>query len=71
MSTASPLAALPHAEVISLRILTLRGQRLIVDAELAHLYDVPTKRLNEAVKRNLAKSRPTSCSPSPTRSSPT
>ncbi len=49
------MAALPQAEAISLRILTLRGQRVIVDAELASLYDVPTKRLNEAVKRNLGK----------------
>lgn len=28
---------------------------MIVDADLAALYDVPTKRFNEAVKRNLAK----------------
>jgi ORF6N domain len=33
----------------------VRGQRIIVDADLAALYDVPTKRFNEAVKRNLAK----------------
>lgn len=46
-------ALLPQAEAISLRILTLRGQRVIVDADLAALYDVPTKRFNEAVKRNL------------------
>ena len=55
MSIPHPLAALPQAEAISLRILTLRGQRVIIDADLAALYDVPTKRLNEAVKRNLAK----------------
>ena len=42
-------------EAITLRIVTLRGQRVIVDANLASLYDVPTKRFNEAVKRNLAK----------------
>ena len=42
-------------EAITLRIVTLRGQRVIVDANLAELYDVPTKRFNEAVKRNLAK----------------
>ena len=42
-------------EAITLRILSLRGQRVIVDADLAALYDVPTKRLNEAVKRNRAK----------------
>ena len=33
-------------------ILTLRGQRVILDADLAALYGVPTKALNQAVKRN-------------------
>ena len=49
-----PVELLP-LEAITLRIVTLRGQRVIVDANLAALYDVPTKRFNEAVKRNLAK----------------
>lgn len=35
------------------RILTLRGQRVMVSAALAALYGVPTKALNQAVKRNL------------------
>ncbi len=43
------------AEAITLRLLSIREQRVIVDADLAALYDVPTKRFNEAVKRNLAK----------------
>ena len=30
----------------------IRGQRVILDADLAKLYDVPTKRLNQQVKRN-------------------
>ena len=30
----------------------IRGQRVIVDADLARVYGVPTKRLNEAVRRN-------------------
>jgi len=30
----------------------LRGQRIILDADLARVYGVPTKRLNEAVSRN-------------------
>jgi ORF6N domain len=51
MSTPQLLAP----EAITLRIATVRGQRVIVDADLAALYDVPTKRFNEAVKRNLAK----------------
>lgn len=33
----------------------MRGQRVTVDADLAALYEVETKRLNEAVKRNLAR----------------
>lgn len=36
-------------------IVTVRGQRVIVDAELAALYGVTTKRFNEAVKRNLSR----------------
>lgn len=31
---------------------TIRGQRVILASDLARLYSVPTKRLNEAVKRN-------------------
>jgi len=34
-------------------IRTIRGQRVILDADLARVYGVPTKRLNEAVRRNL------------------
>ena len=42
-------------EVIAKRIFIVRGQKVILDADLAALYEVPTKRFNEAVKRNLAK----------------
>jgi hypothetical protein len=31
----------------------IRGQRVILDSDLAQVYGVPTKRLNEAVRRNL------------------
>jgi hypothetical protein len=34
------------------RILLLRGQRVIIDADLAELYQVTTKALNQQVKRN-------------------
>ncbi len=37
---------------IESRILLIRGRRVILDADLAMLYGVPTKRLNEQVKRN-------------------
>jgi hypothetical protein len=33
-------------------ILTIRGQRVMLDADLAKLYGVSTKRLNEQVRRN-------------------
>ena len=55
MSEAAPAVHLLAPEAISLRIATVRGQRVILDADLAALYEVPTKRFNEAVKRNLAK----------------
>ena len=35
------------------RIYEIRGQRVMLDFDLAQLYEVETKRLNEAVKRNL------------------
>jgi hypothetical protein len=41
----------PLSEV-SLLIRTLRGQRVILDTDLASLYGVPTKRFNQALKRN-------------------
>jgi hypothetical protein len=34
------------------RILLIRGVKVIIDADLAEFYGVPTKRLNEQVKRN-------------------
>jgi hypothetical protein len=37
---------------ISRRILTIRGQRVMLDADIAALYGVSTTRLNEQVKRN-------------------
>jgi ORF6N domain len=40
---------------ISERIVLIRGQRVLLDEDLAALYGVPTKRFNEAVKRNQAK----------------
>ncbi|MCI0359891.1 MAG: ORF6N domain-containing protein [Planctomycetaceae bacterium] len=39
-------------ESIAAEILELRGQRVILDRDLAALYDVPTGALNRAVKRN-------------------
>ena len=39
-------------ERIRHKILLLRGQRVILDRDLAALYGVPTKVLKQAVKRN-------------------
>ena len=44
-------ALLPVERITGL-ILTLREQRVILDSDLARLYEVTTKRLNEQVKRN-------------------
>ena len=41
--------------LIQTRILSLRSQRVMLDADLAQLYGVPTKALNQAVKRNAAR----------------
>ena len=40
-------------ESIRARILTIRGVQVMLDRDLAELYGVPTKRLNEQVKRNI------------------
>lgn len=42
----------PLASIAS-RILLLRGQKVMLDADLAALYGVETRRLNEQVRRNL------------------
>lgn len=48
-------AALMPIERISQSILILRGQRVLLDADLAALYRVETRRLNEQVRRNRAR----------------
>ena len=40
---------------ISSKILTLRREQVMIDSDLAALYSVTTKRLNEQVKRNIAR----------------
>jgi hypothetical protein len=41
------------AEVIERKIYLLRGHKVMLDADLAELYEVPTKAFNQAIKRNL------------------
>ena len=40
---------------IESRIFTIRGQKVMIDRDLADLYEVETKKLNQAVKRNTAR----------------
>ncbi len=49
----NPLTRSVPAETIERRILLLRGQKVMLDSDLAGLYGVPTKRLNEQVRRNI------------------
>lgn len=46
-------STLTPAERIERRILFLRGQKVMLDFQLAELYEVETKALNQAVKRNI------------------
>lgn len=41
--------------VIRSLIYTIRGQQVMIDSDLAMLYQVETRRLNESVKRNIAR----------------
>lgn len=44
-----------NKEMIQQKIYEIRGQKVMLDFDLAGLYEVPTKALNQAVKRNLAR----------------
>ena len=46
-----PMSPVP-AEIIHSKIFFIRGQKVILDKDLAHLYGVTTGNLNKAVKRN-------------------
>jgi hypothetical protein len=55
---AKPITKMQKAESVSLdvierRIVEFRGQRVLLDRDLATLYGVETRTLNQAVKRNL------------------
>jgi hypothetical protein len=52
--TGTALASAPLAvEAIAARIQFVRGQKVLLDADLAALYGVQTRRLNEQVRRNV------------------
>ena len=42
-------------EAIARKILLVRGQKVMLDRDLAELYGVETKNLNKAVNRNIAR----------------
>lgn len=42
-------------QVIQSKIYEIRGQQVMLDFDLAELYDVETKRLKEAVRRNISR----------------
>jgi hypothetical protein len=46
------------AEIIERRICLIRGQKVMIDSDLAVLYGVRTKELNKAVKRNRSRFPP-------------
>ena len=48
---AKPQAVIP-VERIAGRIYLIRGEKVMLDSDLAELYGVPTSRLNEQLKRN-------------------
>ena len=52
MTTNNQNALIP-AERIAQAIFVIRGQKVIIDADMAELYEVTTKRFNEQVRRNL------------------
>ena len=47
------LSVVTTTDFIATKILFLRGEKVLLDANLALLYDVETKRLKEAIRRNI------------------
>jgi hypothetical protein len=43
------------AEVVATKILLVRGRKVMLDRDLANMYGVVVKRLNEQVKRNISR----------------
>jgi hypothetical protein len=39
-------------EIIQSRIVDIRGERVLLDSDVARIYGVDTKRVNEAVRNN-------------------
>ena len=46
-------ASLVETHEIETRLIELRGQKILIDRDVAALYGVETRRVNEAVKNNV------------------
>jgi hypothetical protein len=53
MPIAGPGSPMIAVETVARQILLIRGTKVMLDADLASLYGVPTKALNQAVRRNI------------------
>ncbi len=54
MSTSNHAIAIAEEAIMS-KIYIVRGQKVMIDRDLAVLYGVETKRLKEAVRRNIVR----------------
>lgn len=54
MSENKSLVIVDHREIQNM-IYTFRGKQVMIDRDLAYLYNVETKVLNQAVKRNISR----------------
>ncbi len=52
MSETKDIITIPNERIIG-RIFLIRGKKVIMDRDLAELYEVETKALNRAVRRNI------------------
>jgi hypothetical protein len=52
MSGINQISIIPDERVID-KIYLIRGEKVMIDSDLAELYGVETKRLNEQTKRNI------------------
>jgi hypothetical protein len=54
LAKAGKILTIPDERVVN-KIYLIRGQKIMLDSDLAELYGVETKVLNQAVKRNPAR----------------
>jgi hypothetical protein len=52
------MRGLMQPDALQRRILIIRGQKVMIDSDLAEVYNVTTKALNQAVKRNIERFPP-------------